>query len=79
VVETAITNTGDRPLTLELTCFAPGLPRSKGVVSELKAGLQVVKRFTFPGASTALRGKKIVISASDPEGTSRLNKSLVVQ
>ncbi len=79
VVETAITNTGDRPLTLELTCFAPGLPRSKGVVSELKAGHQVVKRFTFPGASTALRGKKIVISASDPEGTSRLNKSLVVQ
>jgi len=79
VIEAAVTNTGEQPLTLELTCFAPGLPRLKGVVSELPAGHQVVKRFTFPAASGVLRGKKIVISATDPDGTSRLNKSLFVQ
>jgi hypothetical protein len=79
VVEAAISNTGDEPLMMELTCFAPDLPRAKNMVADLVPGRQSVKRFVFSGQAANLRGKRIIVSAVTPEGGARLNKSILIQ
>jgi hypothetical protein len=79
VVEAAIANTGTEALMMELTCFAPGIPRMKTVVSDLVPGRQSVKRFVFSGNAAKLRGQRIIVSAVTPEGGSRLNRSILIQ
>ncbi|MFZ4575179.1 MAG: hypothetical protein ACOYN0_12325 [Phycisphaerales bacterium] len=79
VVEAAVSNTGTEPLMMEMTCFAPDLPRVKNIVADLVPGRQSVKRFVFSGQANNLRGKRIIVSAVTPEGGARLNKSILIQ
>lgn len=78
VVEALISNTGSAPLTLEVTAFAEGHPRSKASVTGLAPGNQAVRRFLYPGAAHKLRGHRIVVSGFDPDSRARVNKSVVV-
>ncbi len=77
-VETLISNTGASPLTLEITAFAEGHPRSKASITGLAPGNQAVRRFSYPGAAGKLRGQRIVVSVFDPETKARVNKSVLV-
>lgn len=76
IVEATVHNAGTRPLNLELTAFAPGLPRSKATASDLPPGRQAVRRFVYPGAADALRGQRIVVSVTDPDAKVRINESI---
>jgi hypothetical protein len=79
VVEAMVSNTGQHLLTLEITAFAEGLPRSKASVTDLTPGNQVVKRFVYPGAAARLRGQRVVLSVFDPDSKMRVNKSTPVK
>jgi len=79
VIEVAISNTGRRSRTLQLTAFAPDQPRLKASVSDLVAGTQTIRRFTYPGALKAIKGQRVIISAADTASEARLTKSLVIQ
>jgi hypothetical protein len=78
VVEGVFSNRGNAPLTLELTSFAEGFPRSKATITDLARRNNVLRRFTYPGAAAKLKGQRIMVSAFDPESKVRVNKSVVV-
>lgn len=78
VVEVQVTNLGESPLDLELTAFAPKRPRAGATVGGLQPGHQAVRRFVFPGAAAALRGQKVLVSVTEPDGGARLNASTVI-
>jgi hypothetical protein len=78
VVEVQVTNVGESAVDLELTAFAPKRPRASATVGSLQPGQQSIRRFVFPGAAAALRGQKVLVSVTEPEGGSRLNSSVVV-
>jgi hypothetical protein len=78
VIEVALSNTGRRGRTLTLTAFAPDLPRLKTSVSNLSGGTQSLRRFSYPGSLDQLRGKKILITASDPQSEAQITKSIMV-
>jgi hypothetical protein len=77
-VEVQVTNVGDSPVDLELTAFAPKRPRASVTVSALAPGQQAVRRFVFPGAATALKGQKVLVSVTETEVGTRLNSSVVM-
>lgn len=79
IIEAVVGNTGGSPLTLELTCFAPGSPRTKSTVTDLTPGRQVVKRFTFSGKAADMRGKRVIVTGSAPGGGARVTKSVVIE
>ncbi len=79
VIEAAISNTGEAPLTLDLTAFAPDLPRSKTTVTELLPGRQTVRRFTFEGAFDRIRGQRIVVSVADVYSGAALTRSVEIR
>lgn len=78
VIEVQVTNVGETPADLELTAFAPRRPRASATVGSLQPGQQVVRRFVFPGAAASLRGQRVLVSVTEPDGGSRLNSSVVV-
>jgi hypothetical protein len=78
VVEVQVTNVGETPLDLELTAFAPKRPRASSTVGSLPPGQQALRRFVFPGAAASLRGQRVLVSVTEPDGGSRLNSSVVV-
>jgi hypothetical protein len=78
VVEVTLTNNAKKPLTLDLTCFAPGQPRSRSVVPELKPGAQTVRRFVYPNAAQQARGRSLIVTMTESESGRRLNQSLKI-
>jgi hypothetical protein len=78
-VEAMISNTGHQPLTLEITAFAEGLPRTKASVTALTPGNQAVKRFVYAGSAAALKGQRVILSVFDPESKMRVNKSILIK
>lgn len=78
VVEVSISNTGSEPRTLNLTAFAPGEPRRKGIIAELPAAQQASTYFVFAGAAGTMRGQRLVVSVEDADSSARTTKSVVV-
>lgn len=76
-VDVRVANTGSGPRTLGLTVFAPGLPRSKGVMPELGPGRQTTKGFVFKAGD--LRGQRVLVSVEDPDASLRVTRSAVVR
>lgn len=76
-VDVRVANTGIQTRSLGLTVFAPGLPRSKGVLPDLGAGRQSTKRFAFKASD--LRGQRVLVSVEDPESSLRVTRSAVVR
>lgn len=79
VVEVAISNSGRRNRTLNLTSFAPDLPRMKTSVSDFVAGTQTIRRFTYPGGYEQLKGKRVLVTASDSQSEAQLTKSVLIK
>jgi hypothetical protein len=79
VLEATISNSGSAPLTMNVTAFAPGLPRAKGVVRDLLAGRQTRRQFVFPGAAPALRGQRLVVHLADPDSGASISRSVLVK
>lgn len=79
IVEVAISNSGRRNRTLNLTAFAPEMPRTKSSITGLVAGTQTIRRFTYPGALSQLKGKKILVTAADAQSEAQLTKSVQIK
>lgn len=79
VVEASVANGGATPLTLDMTSFAPDLPRAKGVITDLKNGNRTVVRFAFANSYAKLRGKRVIVSAVEPDGGRRITASLRIE
>lgn len=79
VIEAAISTSASRPVTLDLTAFAPGSPRAKAVVSELKPGESTVRRFVLYGKLAELKGKRVLVSARDAETGAILSRGVQVE
>jgi hypothetical protein len=79
VVEATITTTGSVPLTLDMTAFAPGLPRAKGNVTELTAGNRALIRFVFKDARERLKGQRVLVAAAEPDGGRRIAASVAIE
>jgi hypothetical protein len=78
IIEGVFANEGKAPVTLDLTCFAEGFPRSKATINDLPPAGNTLRRFTYAGAASALKGQRVIVSAFDPETKLRVNKSVVV-
>jgi hypothetical protein len=79
VIEAMVSNTGQHPLTLEITSFAEGFPRSKASVTGLTPGNQTVKRFVYTGAAQKLKGQRVYLSVFDPDTKMQVNKSILIK
>lgn len=78
IIETYVSNRGSAPLDLQLTAFAPGLARSKAVMTNLMPGAVGVRAFRYERAG-GLRGQRVYVTLEDVAGTIRLNKAIDVQ
>lgn len=79
IVEADIENTSGGPINVELTAFAPGVPRIKATISSLAPGAHVARRFNYPKGLRKLAGEHVYISATMPDTTARLNKSVLIE
>lgn len=79
VLEAVVTNSSAIPLTLDLTAFAPDLPRVKGVITELKNGNRATVRFPYPGGYAKLKGKRLIVTGVEPDGGRRLTASIDIE
>jgi len=79
VLEAVVTNSSATPLTLDLTAFAPDLPRVKGVITELKNGNRATVRFPYPGGYAKLKGKRLIVTGVEPDGGRRLTASIDIE
>lgn len=78
IIEAQATNKAPHPVTLEVTCFAPGAARRKASISDLAPGATAVRRFPFPNAER-FRGQRITIGIEDIDSTARLTRSVLVE
>ncbi|MDX2119034.1 MAG: hypothetical protein SFY96_12710 [Planctomycetota bacterium] len=78
VIEVHVANLAKANANLELTAFAPDMPRMKANVSELGPGNQATRRFVLPRAAGLLSGKRVTVSLSDPEVGIRIARSATV-
>jgi hypothetical protein len=78
LVEATVTNLGAKDMNVDLTAFAPDLPRERASISGLAPGVQVQRRFIFADAAAKLRGGQIVVSLADPDAGARLNRATQV-
>lgn len=78
VIEAAIANTGAKPVTLDLTAFAPDEPRRKSAVAELPPGQQTVRRFVYVDAVERLSDREVMVSVSDADTGAKLNRTIRV-
>ncbi len=79
VLEAAVTNTGSEALTLDLTAFATGRPRMKGLITDLPPGSQAIRQFVFPAAAADLAGTRLTLAVEDREASARVNRSIEVR
>lgn len=79
IVEADIENTSSGPINVELTAFAPGVPRIKATISSLAPGGHVARRFNYPKGLRTLSGEHVYVSATMPDTTARLNKSVLIE
>ena len=79
IVEADIENTSGGPINVELTAFAPGVPRIKATISSLAPGGHVARRFNYPKGLKKLAGQQVYVSATMPDTTARLNKSVPIE
>ncbi len=79
VLEAVVTNSAAIPLTLDLTSFAPDLPRVKGVITELKNGNRATVRFPYAGGYAKLKGKRLIVTGVEPDGGRRLTASIDIE
>jgi hypothetical protein len=93
MVECLVTNTSSKPMTLEVTALAPGLPRSRATIPDLAPGAQAIRRFTYPGSAHnsqptngqpskvegGLLGKRVVFMVQDAESGDRLSRSVAIE
>jgi hypothetical protein len=75
LVRAEVTNSGDKPLDVELIAAAPGVARAKAFISRLAPGETAVRKFPMPGAYATLRGQEIAVGLIEPEGKGHLNAS----
>lgn len=79
MVSLLVTNLDSRPVTLESFVHAPGLRSQQAPISALGPGESAIRRFVFPNAAEALRGKKVLTGLKEMGGTGRLNKVIEIQ
>jgi hypothetical protein len=78
MIEVHVANLSKVNANLELTAFAPEMPRMKANVSELGPGNQATRRFLLPRAAGQLSGKRVTVSLSDPDANIRIARSALV-
>lgn len=78
-VSLVITNTGDRPLTMQAFAQAPDFPREVAPVSNLPPSASIVKHFVFRGGGPKLKGAQIRVGLIETDGLGRLNRTLRVE
>jgi hypothetical protein len=79
IVEALVANATPQTLNIDMTAFAPGLPRSKASILNLDPGHQTVKRFTYVGGGNTLRGQRIVVSVVDADSDLAINDSIRIE
>lgn len=79
IAECIVTNTSDKPITLEITALAPGAPRSRATIPDIAPGSQAIRRFTYKQSADTLKGQHIVFSVNDPEKGDRLTRSVAIE
>ncbi len=71
VVEAAITNVGDEPLTAEVAATAPGNPKGRALVGSLPPGQTARRVFTFSNTEP-LRNERVYVSVHDIDSGGRV-------
>lgn len=79
VIEVQVSSTSGPARDLELTAFAPGQPRAKQSIAQLGAGATVTRRFAYPGAYGALKGKRVYVAVTEPGASARLNRAVSIE
>ncbi len=78
-LEAGVANHGSDSISLQMTAFAPDLPRTKAQVNDLSAGDRTIKRFAFAGELSRLRGQRIVVTIQNPETSARISRSILIR
>ena len=78
IITATITNTSDKPVSLEAFTVVPGFQGQEAPVSSLQPGDSTVKFFTFDNAVEKLRGKRVRVGLREQKGNGRLNTTLEI-
>lgn len=78
LVEANITNTGEEPITVEISARAPAFAKQRASVSDLLPSASITRRFSFMDSYAKLKGKRIVIQVNDTQSR-RITKSIVIE
>ncbi|MFG0283330.1 MAG: hypothetical protein ACF8R7_02815 [Phycisphaerales bacterium JB039] len=76
IVEAQITNTTDRPVSLDVACFGRGYARQSATVAALPPGGAISRQFVFQQGLGKLRGEQVVVTLTDMQTGGRLNGAL---
>jgi hypothetical protein len=76
VVTQVITNQGKKDLALYAFASMPGFPGQVRIVSQLKPGQSIVRRFRFTGGADALMDAAVRVGLRETDGPAMLNKVL---
>ncbi len=79
IAECIVTNTSDKPITLEITALAPGSARSRATIPDIAPGSQAIRRFTYKQGAATLKGQHVVFSVTDPDVGDRLTRSVPIE
>jgi len=79
VVTQLITNTGSEPVSLQAFAQLVGFPRQERLISGLKPGQSVVRRFRFTEAAEEARDKGVRVGLRESGGPAVLNRLLHIE
>lgn len=78
VVIAAVTNKDTRPRTLRLETAARNAAAQQLQISDLPPGQTTLKRFVFRDGAKSLSGRRVIITLTDTESPTRLNKAVMI-
>ncbi|MEO0514150.1 MAG: hypothetical protein AAF086_02495, partial [Planctomycetota bacterium] len=78
VVTSIITNTGDEPISLNVSAKLQGHARKERLIPRLEPGQAVIRQFRFVDAAPALSQNDIRLSVRETNGPAVLNKTVGV-
>lgn len=76
LIDYYITNTGDRPVTLDAYLLAPNYPRERRIISGLAPGSTAIRSFYLADGLNRLAGEQVFLGAIEVEDGARLNQSI---
>ncbi len=78
-VSAMVMNEGTEPVSLFAFAYVPGKPRQRHIITELRPGQSVLRRFIFPDVADVIFDQFVRVGLTQTEGEAVLNKRLSIE